>query len=90
MLTKTMARVTQDDPVQGDLCINGNGFTVQVDASSLAVGAALEANGAILGDTCWLWMENDARHINLAELDATLRELIWHFSGKPGCFTLSH
>ena len=28
MLTKTMAIVTQDDPVQGDWCVNGNEFTV--------------------------------------------------------------
>ncbi len=33
----------------------------------------LEANGAIVDDACWLWPENDARHINLAELDAILK-----------------
>ena len=39
------------------------------------MGVALEANGAIVEDACWLWPENNARHINLAELDATLKRV---------------
>ena len=63
----------QDDPVWSDWCINGNELTVWVDASSLAVGVALENNGSIIEDACWLWPENDMLHINLAELDVTLK-----------------
>ena len=37
------------------------------------MGVVLEANGAIMEDA-WLQLENDARHINLAELDATLKK----------------
>ena len=44
-----------------------------MDASLFAMGVALEANGAIVEDACWLRLENDTRHINLAELDATLK-----------------
>ena len=73
MLTETVARVTRNDPVQRDWCVNVNEFTIWMDASLLAMGVALEVNGAIMEDACWLQLENDARHINLAELDATLK-----------------
>lgn len=43
-----------------------------MDASSLAIGAALEANGNIIEDACWL-RQNERSHINHAELDAVLR-----------------
>ena len=68
---KTMARLTQNDPVRGDWCINGNEFTIWVDASSLAMRVTLVANSAIVKDACWLWPENDA--INLAELYLALQ-----------------
>ena len=68
MLTETVARVTQDDPVQGDWYVDRNEFTVWVDASFLTMGVALEANGTIMEDACWLQPENDA-----SELDATLK-----------------
>ena len=54
MITETMERVMQDDPVQGDWCINGNELTVWVDASSLAISVALEDNWSIIKDACWL------------------------------------
>ena len=40
MLTETVTRVTHDDPVQGNWCVDANEFTVWVDASSLALGVA--------------------------------------------------
>ena len=73
MLSDTIARVRQSDPVRGDWCVSGREFTVWVDASSLAIGVALEANGAVVEDACWLRPTNDPQHINLAELDATLK-----------------
>ena len=75
MLTKTVARVTRDNPVWGDWCIDKNEFTIWVAASSLAMGVALEANSAVMEDACWLQPENDAKHINLAELDTTLKRV---------------
>lgn len=73
MLVEVVARVTNDDPVRGSWCVDGSEFTVWVDASSLALGVALAVDGRIIEDACWLRPENDAKHINLAELDATLK-----------------
>ncbi len=50
MITETMERVMQDNPMQGDWCVNGNKLTIWVDASSLAMGVALEDNGSITED----------------------------------------
>ena len=44
-----------------------------VYASSLVIGVALERHKTVLEDTCWLRPENDAQHINLAELDTVLK-----------------
>ena len=46
-----------------------------VDTSSLATGVVLEQFSTVLEDACWLRPKNDAQHINLAELDATLKGL---------------
>ena len=73
MLTETLARVTPGEPVRGNWCVDGNEFTVWVDASSLALGVALAVDEFIAKDACWLRPENDSRRINLAELDATLK-----------------
>ena len=73
MPMETVSRVTHDDPVRGNWCIDGNEFTVWVDASSLALGVALAVDEFIVEDTCWLRPENDSRHISLAELDATVK-----------------
>ena len=73
MLTETVSRVTHDDPVRGNWFVDGNKFMVWVDASSLTLGVARAVDEFIVKDTCWLRPENDSRHINLAELDATLK-----------------
>ena len=44
-----------------------------MDASSLALGVALAVDESITEDACWLRPKNDSRHINLAELDVTLK-----------------
>ena len=48
-------------------------LTVWVDATSLAMGVALEDNGSIIEDVCWLRPENASRHKDLAELDVTVK-----------------
>ena len=73
MITETMERVMQDNPMQGDWCINRNKLTIWVDASSQTMGVTLEDKGSIIEDACWLRPENDMLHINLVELDATLK-----------------
>ena len=44
-----------------------------MDASSVATGVALETNGTVIEDVCWLRPINDTQHINLAELYAALK-----------------
>lgn len=41
--------------------MDGNKMKVWVDAISLAMGVALETNGSIIEDACWLCPTNDAR-----------------------------
>ena len=74
-LAETMTRVCEVDPVGRDWCMNGNETKVWVNASFVAMGVVLEANGSIVKDTCWLCPTNYARHINLAKLDAALKDI---------------
>ena len=59
-------------------------LNVWVDASSLAIGVALEWCDTVLEDACWLRPEADGQHINLAELDAALKDnnLAHQWQGK--------
>ena len=77
ILAETLTRVREADPVGGNWCTDGKEITVWVDASSIATGVALETNGTVIEDACWLRPINDAQHINLAELDATLKGINW-------------
>ena len=72
MLNETLQRVKSSDPARGRWDVDGDEATVWVDASSLAIGAALEVDSNIIEDACWL-RQNDCSHINLSELDAVLR-----------------
>lgn len=73
---ETQQRVQQEDPVRGIWQVpTARHCRVWCDASSLAIGVALEAEGKIIEDSSWLRKENDAVHINLAELDAILKGL---------------
>lgn len=65
---------TQGDPVKGRWLVSPDApINVWVDASSLAVGVALEIEGDIVEDATWLRPKDDSAHINRAELDAALR-----------------
>ena len=66
--------VQRDDPTHGNWCAERQELNVLVDARSLAIGVALERYEAVLEDACWLRPKNDAQHINLAELDAVLKD----------------
>ena len=72
MLEETLRRVTESDPAQGRFDVEGDEATVWVDASSLAMGAAIEVSGRIIEDACWL-RKDECTHINLAELDAVVK-----------------
>ena len=73
MISETVDFVRWDDPAHGDWCVDRRELNVWVDDSSLAIGVALERHETVLEDACWLRPENDAQHINLAELDAVLK-----------------
>lgn len=67
-------RLGKGDPVRGVWAAPDVGTgRLWCDASSLAVGVCLELQGAIIEDASWLRREDDATHINLAELESILR-----------------
>ena len=59
MLIEMLTRIQQDDNVRGDWCVDVYEFSVWVDASSLATGVALEANGSVVEDASWLCTANN-------------------------------
>ena len=63
ILAETLTRVREADPVEGNWCM---------DSKKIA-GVALETNGMIIEDACWLRPTYNAQHINLAELDTALK-----------------
>ena len=76
MLSELMKSIDDSDPVQGKWMVRQTVYgSLWCDASSLAIGVALEIDDDIVEDGCWLRKENDASHINLAELDAVVRGL---------------
>lgn len=70
----------QDDPARGRWDVEGNEAIVWADASSIANGAVITVNGAVIEDASWLRKDGDA-HINMAELDALIKgvnmALLW-------------
>lgn len=59
----------------------GDEAKVWVDSSSLALGVAIEADRHIIKDASWL-LKDDSCHINMAELDAVIKELNLTLSWK--------
>lgn len=67
-------RVRNSDPVQGRWDVpHGETGSVWCDASSIAVGVAVEIDGCIVEDNSWLRKEDDCTHINLAELESVVK-----------------
>ena len=60
MISETVDSVRRNDPAHGDGCVDRPELNVWVDASSLAIGEALERHETVLEDACWLRPENDA------------------------------
>lgn len=75
MLSELMDAVANEDPVGGRWVAPGDFVRVWCDASSLAIGCALEIDGEVLEDAAWLRKKNDGSHINMAELDAVINGL---------------
>ncbi len=59
--------VRTDDPVRGERQVpQTESGTVWCDASSLAIGVALEMSGVEVEDAAWLQKADDQHHINVA------------------------
>lgn len=73
-LRETLERVRVNDPVQGEWLVGSDKRgRVWCDASSIALGAALEINEVIVEDAAWMRKCEDVHHINVAELEAALK-----------------
>ena len=57
MMEDTVRRVKQNDPAKGRWDVVGEEATVWVDASSLASGIVIEADGHVVEDASWLRSE---------------------------------
>lgn len=73
MIQETVPRVKQSDLVKGEWCTTGQEMDLWVDARSLAMGVSLEDDRAVIEEACWLHLENNSQHINLAKLDTVLK-----------------
>ncbi|XP_003370059.1 conserved hypothetical protein [Trichinella spiralis] len=74
LIQETALAVKKRDPARGRWDVSAEEAKIWVDASSLAIGVALEVSGSIVEDAAWL-RPDDAQHINMAELDAVIRGL---------------
>ena len=69
-------RVRENDPVCGSWQIHpADACIVRCDASSLAVGAALEIDKEIVEDISWMRPKGGGRRINISKLDAIFSSL---------------
>ena len=73
MMEDAVRRVKQNDPAKGRWDIVGEGATVWVDTSSLALGIVIELDGHVVEDASWLRSEDSSSHINMAELGAVIK-----------------
>ena len=74
IIGEIVKRVIEEDPVRGEWTVEDTREgKVWCDASSLALGVALEIGGVIVEDAAWLRKVADVGHINVAELDAVLK-----------------
>ena len=72
MIEELLNKVAADDPAKGRWNVAGSDVTVWTDASSLALGVAIELDGEVMEDGCWL-RKDDGIHKNVAELDAAIK-----------------
>ena len=72
LIREVVVRVFEDDPVKGVWEVKGcKTGMVWCDASSLSVGCCLQIDGHVVEDCAWL--RKDTAHINVAELEATIK-----------------
>ncbi|XP_065186001.1 uncharacterized protein LOC135816829 [Sycon ciliatum] len=71
------SRVQDEDPATGvwNASVNEQQLTVWCDASDVAYGIVAEVGGEVMEDKSWLRDADEKKHINIAELEAVIREL---------------
>ena len=79
----------QGDPVYGSWPVDlTQEVVLWTDASSVAIGVALEVGGEVVKDAAWLRRTGDARHINMSKLEAVIRGINMCLRWKIRQFTL--
>ncbi|KFD62540.1 hypothetical protein M514_09025 [Trichuris suis] len=73
-LSEIANAVKTNDPVHGRSDVSSGKARIWVDVSMLALSVALEVGGSVIEDGTWL-RPDEARHINMAELDAVIKGL---------------
>jgi len=74
VLGEIQTKMKLSDPVRGIWEVQKEAdFKVWCDASSLAIGVVLTMNGKPIEDACWLRKDDDALHINAAELESAIK-----------------
>ena len=75
-MKEVLRKLDNHDPVQGLWSVDNDGVgMVWTDASSLALGAVVEVGCRVVEDASWLRKKDDNSHINVAELEATIKGL---------------
>ncbi len=76
VLAEVINRVKVDDPVRGKWSVTqSRKGRVWCDASSLALGVCVEIDGNVVEDGTWLRKKGEIAHINVAELEASIKGL---------------
>ena len=79
----------KNDPVGGPWSVSGSDeATLCADANSIGIGALVEIGGHMIEDVVWISDQSDVRHINVAELEASIKALSLATKWKLRCFVL--
>ena len=79
----------KNDPVGGLWSVSGSDeATLWADASSIGIGALVEIGGHVIEDVAWIRDQSDVRHINVAQLEASIKALSLATKWKLKCFVL--
>ena len=74
LVQEVLVEVSANDPVRAMWNVQlGETGKVWCDASSNALGVIIEIAGTTVEDAAWLRNRDDFNHINVAELEATLK-----------------
>ena len=83
LASELIARVQQEDPVQGLWHVDPNQVvTVWTDVSSVGIGVVFKAEGRVVEDALWFRKEADHSLINVVELEAVGKGSIWLLVGN--------